>query len=245
MTNVLKVSGIAYEDFLSRQKGSILEEYSTKIWNTISKVQTDGEQGNIVKEIRDIVVKKLECLQETINIAILFDDGKLKRIAWEKLDDDCRLEISRSFSDIITKELTAFQNVIQESNGSNSIEQEIAYVIKHLVEIPTPESLVFDEQTRVIKRESLNAIYKSVRSLIRTLRHITGSDIKVGILVRSFMKDGIPCNNACYREIYEILSLFGFIPKDTFQVHNHNLPDVPYLRENYIKSFVIRDKKKQ
>lgn len=236
-----KVSGITNDGFRAEIEGSILEPYVKEMWNAMSEMQFNAGQEREVAEVRDWVVKELESFLELVNIAILFDERKLKRVQWEKLGDEYCLEICRSLIPIIRKTLQDYQTFINNNKVLHLYEQDVAFVSRFLEEIPAWESMTIDEETGVITRESLETTAKTVGRVIRNLNAITGKDLTVGFLVSRFIKGGIPCSNRYYREIYDVLDRFGFIPEETKRAHLSQ--GSVYYRENYIKSFVFRDRK--
>ena len=234
------VSGVSLEEFKRQQKGTILEPFATMMWNTMSEVQYNLGQEKLVIEVRDHVVRNLESLHEMLNIAILFVERKLKRVQWEKLGEEYCQEICRSLVPIIKNSLQDYQKVVYENKVLHGYEQDIAYIANYLESMPTPDSLVVDEVTGVMTSESLEETIRAVNKVIRKLKDITGKDLTVGILISRFHKGGVPQNNKYYREIYDVLDRFNFIPSETKQIHS--IHGSLYYRENYIKSFVFREK---
>ena len=149
-----KVSGITCMEFNAQKKGTLLEPYAIIMWNAMNEVQFNAEQEKYVVEVRDLVVKNLESLLELLNIAVLFDEKKLKKVQLEKLGDGYCSEISNSMIKIIQESLEGYQKVIND-NKVHAFEQDVAYVANFLEIMPTPESFVIDEETGRISRAVL------------------------------------------------------------------------------------------
>lgn len=218
-----------------------LEKYEREIWNAMTFVQFNESEKRHVEETRDELLKELFSLKEFLKTIRLFYDKAIKKVDWGQLDR-YREEILHALEPILLERVQEIRKLHSESLKQGP--EEILYldfVTAPLESIAYPKEIQRDEGTKLMTKQSLDRIAKTIAAAIDEVRKVVPSHVKATKIIWKIYDCDIRKENKYYRAIYDVLEAFGCIPRETVEGHKKSVENA--TRESYVKAALKRKPK--